>query len=470
MPTNNQQPQQVHVAEIVRYPGQTISLPEGMSLLDASGFLRQKAREEEEMTQFHAIVATSPYDGANALYKALNQMFGFTIQRGWRHQIQIRIDHTGKTISVPWGEFEVPGIEGKIETGFAEQDGFVVFQIDAELKGKYRQVFNELVELTRQFVTTGSIYRGKALSIEFTFPSGRQREVPEVKFVDTTKAFRPIFSDVIEEQLDMDVFSYLTIPDAIRLLRGSLKRGVLLAGPYGTGKTLTALYSALLAIQKGFTYIYVKPQDLPYAIDFARAYQPAVVFAEDVETVAKLERTDEVNLLLNKMDGLDTKGSDVVVIFTTNHADLINPAMLRPGRIDVVVSVEPPDAKAAIRLARHYSSGNLTDEDYTLAGEELAGLIPALIQDAVARAQIRALTRTRGESSIIGAEDLVAAAKAIQRERALLDPTKEHVDGVERLGTALGAGLGTAIGNVLNGTIAFSRNGHDTEHVAMPTK
>lgn len=450
-----------HVAPVIRHDGEGIQLPADLPLPAAVQILQRKMREEEETVNLHAPVNATPYDGAHALYQAMVEMFGVAVQNadffGNRHNIQVVVDAKGTTVSVPWGEFQVPGIEGTIESGHTMEGERVIFQISASIKGKYREAFNELVERTKLIIATASIYRGKALDIAFTDHRGRINELPTIKFVNVAQARRPIFSQKLDGQFEHDVLAYVKYPDAVKRLRGSLKRGVLLAGPYGTGKTLTAAYIAKLANERGFTFIYCKPADVPAAIEFARLYEPAVIFAEDLETIAVADRTEAVNLLLNKMDGVDSKGSDIICVFTTNHLDKVNEAMLRPGRVDVIVMVTPPDAEAALRIAREYAQGKLADEDFTEAANMLAGMIPAVIAEAVARAQIRAIARTNGESSVITNADLIDAAESVQAERNAFARPEEKDDDMERFGNALGHGMGAQIAPVL---AKFGSNHH----------
>src|SRR5690606_20126549 len=131
------------------------------------------------------------------------------------------------------------------------------------------------------------------------------------------------------------------------------------------------------AVQNGITYLYVpRADELKDAIEFAKLYQnPAsVVFCEDIDRVTKGERSVAMDDILNIIDGIDTKTANIMVVLTTNHMDNINPAMLRPGRLDAVIPVTPPDAKAVERLIRVYAKGAVrADEDLAHVGATLAG-------------------------------------------------------------------------------------------------
>jgi len=419
-----------------------------------------KEKENERFNTFAATLSASPYDGAYALSKAMERLFGFSVQDG--AQVQVVVNAKGETISVPWGRFEVPGIGGYIYTDYTFEDDRVVFQVVAEIQNKYRDAFNKLIDLARKVFLTESIYRGKDLHAEFSDKRGSLKPIPEIKFMDTQAAVQPIFNRDIEDQMKYDVNAYLTHSEEIRAQHGTLKRGILLAGPYGTGKTLTAGYMAKLAVENGFTFIYTTARDVPHALDFAQTYQPAVVFAEDVESVAGHERTDSVNTLLNKLDGVDSKHFDVIAVFTTNHSDKLSAAMLRPGRIDVVVNVLEPDSEAVMRLVNCYAKSELVEnDDFSEAVQMLAGMIPAVIAEAVSRARVRALVNNVGSELKISNADLVGAAKSVRAERNVIAAPQEQPHPAEAFGTKLGESLGKELDDTLT-KVFTSPNGRSS--------
>ena len=151
-----------------------------------------------------------------------------------------------------------------------------------------------------------------------------------------------------------------------------MKRGVLLGGKYGTGKTLAATVAARLAQDNGITYVYTpRADELGDAIAFAKQYQsPAcVVFCEDIDRQVTGQRTVAMDDILNILDGVDTKTDNIITVLTTNHLDNVNQAMLRPGRLDAIINVETPDAYTAERLVRHYGGEAINAaEDLTEVG------------------------------------------------------------------------------------------------------
>jgi transitional endoplasmic reticulum ATPase len=130
-----------------------------------------------------------------------------------------------------------------------------------------------------------------------------------------------------------------------------------------------------------------------------------------------------VDGILNTLDGVGTKESEIITILTTNHVDNINKAMLRPGRLDAVLTVTPPDGPTAVKLARQYARGLLDDSNaLELAGQEMAGMIPAVIREVVERSKLWAIGRAGGDLSKLAltADDLVGAAQGMQDHLTLL--------------------------------------------------
>jgi transitional endoplasmic reticulum ATPase len=251
---------------------------------------------------------------------------------------------------------------------------------------------------------------------------------PDVKFLNA-RAIDPnstIFSEAIQEQIQVNL--YTPIQRVKDLLANSIavKRGILLGGAYGTGKTMAAAVASRLAVDSGVTYVYTpRADELQVAIEFAKQYQsPAcVVFCEDVDRVTDGKRSAKMDELLNIIDGIDTKNSNIICVLTTNALDNINPALLRPGRLDSVIEITPPDAKAVEKLIRHYGGPVIReDEDLSAVGAILAGQIPAMVTEVVKRAKLYqiGLQLTGTTVSDITAKALEYAAKTMKSQTDLL--------------------------------------------------
>jgi transitional endoplasmic reticulum ATPase len=209
---------------------------------------------------------------------------------------------------------------------------------------------------------------------------------------------------------------------------------------------MLAAYMAHKAVESGGTFIYVpEAHEIVYALQLARQYQPAVVFCEDIDRVAAGLRTDSVNAIINTLDGVDTKDADIITMLTTNHVENINRAMLRPGRIDIGLSILPPGAEAVQRLIAHYL-GTFADKsnDYTDVGKALAGRIPAVIREIVERSKLTFIGRTKmpvGPGCITDL-DLMAAIHQYQNEEKLfVEQVVDYRSDVEKAADALGGHL-----------------------------
>jgi transitional endoplasmic reticulum ATPase len=169
------------------------------------------------------------------------------------------------------------------------------------------------------------------------------------------------------------------------------------------------------------------------AYRFARRYAPAVIFVEDIDRVTEGGRSVKVDDILNNCDGIESKSLEVITIFTTNHVENIQKAMIRPGRIDVVLHIGAPDAVAAARLIREYSKDILAPgEDITEASQIMAGNIPAMIREIVERAKLYCINRSTDTTEVLLTNrDLVEATKLMQGHMDLLKPSTDAIISVE---------------------------------------
>lgn len=300
---------------------------------------------------------------------------------------------------------------------------------------KERKVLKELAELTRQILAEESIYRGKALHIKGSHQLDMDNppEFIDVRKVDLAQL---VFNKDVQAQIDTSIYAVIKHTEAVRAAKIPLKRGVLLEGKYGVGKTLASRATAKLCVDNGWTFITVdRAEMLAEALAFARRYQPSVVFCEDIDR-AMSERNDAANDLLNTIDGIINKNAEVMVVLTTNHIEKIETAMLRPGRLDAVITITPPDAEAVERLIRLYARGLLArGETLEEVGAELAGSIPSVIREVVERSKLAMISQGRDK---LAESDLMISAKGMKAHMALLVRRPETPTVEQRLGEALG--------------------------------
>lgn len=435
--------------QIARFGSKIIlpSDPKTMSTKEAIDVLKRVEEQERQKVSIYEEVECFPLEGAWALGNVLMEKYGYTMNvstMGGFFGMQeipptlVNLEvGVGKQDQVIWGAFRVPGLKAELNTSVGEKRGRVIFVISGEApKGEQAQI-KEIADLVRSYVSKNSLYKAQAIKISTT-ESKKQSGRYEVdisnppSFIDLSRVNEEelVFSDDVMALIDTNIFTPIKHTALCREAQIPLKRSSLLHGPYGTGKTLSAFAAAKLCQRNGWTFIYLdRVVALKDVLIFARNYAPAVVFAEDIERAVSGGRSVKVDDILNNIDGLDSKGHEVMCIFTTNHIEQIDPAMLRPGRLDAVIRVSPPDAKAAEKLIRLYSRDLLSaDADLTGAGEALKGQIPASIREAVERAKLFAISR--GSKTLTG-EDVRLAAIGMKEHMELAapktaQPSKEH--------------------------------------------
>ena len=425
----------VQVAEVVYHAGQ-LSLPEGMSVRAAIDLLERRESYLEEAVSINRTFNVFPWDGANALNIALKDKFDWAAAEATPgffgstppQMITIEVG-PGMTRSIPWGRFSLPGIEGYLATSASRKDGRICFAVSATVRRKDEKTVEDLLDQVGKYLNDHSIYAGQAIKIRFRDDQGELLAMPEPKFLETDYISRDmlVYSKEVTEAIETNLFAPIErIKDCVA--NGiPVKRGVLLGGPYGTGKTMAATVASKLAVDNGVTYIYVPHCDeLSDAIEFAKQYEKnaCVIFCEDIDRAVNGERSVAMDDILNILDGIDTKKAQIITVLTTNHLENINPAMLRPGRLDAIINVEAPDAEAVERLIRLYGKGTIAaDTDLAEAGVELAGAIPAVIAEVVKRAKLSQLRLQAPGTMVedISAAAVLEAAKSMKAQITLLN-------------------------------------------------
>lgn len=480
------------IAQIER-SGSKIILPHDISYENAIHMIMRQMKYERETVSVDHVFDISPWDGALSLARVLDQLYGSLPPSYATEQTmfgKVRVNPkmhavasgpNGKTTQVPWGVYTIPMLgadegtqwQAHLETEFHREgnpfSGFsrMMFKITGEVRRMHEQDFQEIVRLVEADLKIHSIYRHQAFRLRLADDNGEPKPFPEVSFMDVSRSRIGdlILPAVSQEQITTNLFTPLQKTEQLRKLGIPLRRGVLLAGPFGVGKTLTANITASLAIQNGWTFVYVEhAQELSSVLRFVGPYQPAVVFCEDIDRVVTGERTTEMDALMNVIDGVDGKDNDVMIVLTTNNVEEINPVMLRPGRLDAVIDVQLPDEDATRRLLHKYGRG-LVDPDDSLkhSAKALAGNVPAMLREVVERAKLFAISR-QSESSdriVISDSDLLAVAHGMETHRRLLTP--KAPDKRSDIEKAMMSGA-----QILVDGIHGNGNGHDKESLVTP--
>jgi ATPase family associated with various cellular activities (AAA) len=270
-------------------------------------------------------------------------------------------------------------------------DAEVVLQIAGDDPDRLAAVLAEIQALTSE----RSVFRGQVISFgPEVLGAGRQAPM---NFLERPAVGRDqiVLPDELLENIERQVLGIGRHSGRLLASGQHLKRGILLYGAPGTGKTHTVRY--LLSQLPDLTVIVISGRALGRireACSVARTLQPAVVVVEDVDLIAEQREAypGEQPLLfqlLNEMDGLGSV-ADVTFLLTTNRADLLEPALAaRPGRVDLAAELPLPDAEARRRLVRLYQ-GNLVLD---LAGEEsiierTEGVTAAFLKELLRRAAL----------------------------------------------------------------------------------
>ena len=207
--------------------------------------------------------------------------------------------------------------------------------------------------------------------------------------------------------------------DALRSAGQHLKRGLLLYGPPGVGKTHTVRY--LVGELTDTTIVQLSGDALSFikqACSIARTLQPAMIVVEDVDLIAQQRDMYDggaplLFMLLNEMDGLD-EDADVVFLLTTNRADLLEDALAsRPGRVDQAVHIGLPDREARRRLVELYRRSMVLDDSRLDAVlDRTDGVTASFLKELLRRAAVVAADRetSGGDAGVrVSADDLDTA-------------------------------------------------------------
>ncbi|MFG2363644.1 ATP-dependent zinc metalloprotease FtsH [Streptomyces mirabilis] len=263
-------------------------------------------------------------------------------------------------------------------------------------------------------------------------------------------AQRTTFADVagideVEGELN-DVVDFLKNPDAYRRMGAKMPRGVLLAGAPGTGKTLLA---RAVAGEAGVPFFSASASEFIEMIvgvgasrvrelfAEARKVAPSIIFIDEIDTIGRSraggsamgghdEREQTLNQILTEMDGF-SGFEGVIVIAATNRADILDPALTRPGRFDRIVNVAPPDRRGREAILRiHTRKIPLSPEvDLAQVARTTPGMTGADLANLANEAALLAVKRKQDE---VAPPDLSEALEKVQlgAERSLVMPYEER--------------------------------------------
>jgi len=246
-----------------------------------------------------------------------------------------------------------------------------------------------------------------------------------------------------------EVVEFLKYPEKFNSLGARIPRGVLLIGPPGTGKTLMARAVAGEAGVPFFSisgsefvemFVGVGASRVRDLFDQAKRNSPCIVFVDEIDAVGRQrgaglggshdEREQTLNQILVEMDGFDTN-TNVIVVAATNRPDVLDPALLRPGRFDRQVILDRPDMRGRTAILKVHTKGKPLDKSVDVEGvaKQSPGFSGADLANLVNEAAILAARRNR---KTIGMSEFQEALERIvagpeRRSRVISDAEKKII-------------------------------------------
>jgi cell division protease FtsH len=266
--------------------------------------------------------------------------------------------------------------------------------------------------------------------------------VPKVTFDDVAGV------DEAKQEL-VEVVEFLRNPKKFQALGAKIPKGVLLLGPPGSGKTLLA---RAVAGEAGVPFFHISGSDFVEMFvgvgasrvrdlfETAKANRPSLIFIDEIDAVGRQrgaglggghdEREQTLNQLLVEMDGFDPNAG-VILIAATNRPDVLDPALLRPGRFDRRITVDSPDAKGREAILKVHLRGKPLDKDVNV--ENLARRTPGFSgADLANLVNEAALLAARREKTKVAMTDFDASVDRViagpeRKSRLISDKEKEMV-------------------------------------------
>ncbi|MDW8091914.1 MAG: ATP-dependent zinc metalloprotease FtsH [Meiothermus sp.] len=290
----------------------------------------------------------------------------------------------------------------------------------------------------------------------FSFTKSRARvltEAPKTSFKDVAGC------EEAKEELK-EIVEFLKSPGRFHEMGARIPKGVLLVGPPGSGKTHIARAVAgeakvpfIAASGSDFVEMFVgvgaaRVRDL---FETAKRHAPCIVFIDEIDAVGRRrgggigggndEREQTLNQLLVEMDGFE-KESSVIVMAATNRPDVLDPALLRPGRFDRQVAIDAPDVRGREQILRIHAKGKPLAEDVDLAllAKRTPGFVGADLENLLNEAALLAAREGRKKITM---KDLEEAADRVvmgpARKSMVVTPKDREITAYHEAGHALAA-------------------------------
>ena len=278
---------------------------------------------------------------------------------------------------------------------------------------------------------------------------------PKVTFADVAGC------DESKEELQ-EVIHFLKDPEKFKKLGARVPKGVLLVGPPGTGKTLLARAAAGEADVPFFSssgsdfvemFVGIGAARVRDLFEQAKKYQPCIIFIDEMDAVGRHrgaglggghdEREQTLNQLLVELDGFDDKTS-TILIAATNRPDILDPALLRPGRFDRHITVDRPDVKGREEILKVHMKDKVfaDDVDVGVLARRTPGLVGADLENLVNEGALLAARRNHEKITMEDLEEGIERVMAgPERKSRILNDHERKIIAYHETGHAIVAKL-----------------------------
>jgi len=244
-----------------------------------------------------------------------------------------------------------------------------------------------------------------------------------------------------------EIVEFLREPEKFISLGARIPKGVLMVGPPGCGKTLTAKaisgeagvpFFSISGSEFVEMFVGVGASRVRDLFDQAKRNSPCIIFMDEIDAVGRHrgaglggshdEREQTLNQILVEMDGFDTD-TNIIVVAATNRPDILDPALLRPGRFDRRVVLDRPDRKGREQILNIHAKGKplASDVDLSVIAKQTPGFVGADIENLVNEAAILAARRDKKQIAMLEFQEAVEKVIAGPERKSRVIPQKERI-------------------------------------------